>query len=36
MTGDNQGVAVPVNASLHEIWMTYDGGLQWSASKVST
>jgi len=36
MTGDNQGVAVPADASLHEIWMTYDGGLQWSASKVST
>jgi hypothetical protein len=35
MTGDNQGVAVPADASLHEIWMTYDGGLQWSASKVS-
>jgi hypothetical protein len=36
MTGDNQGVAVPVNTSLHEIWMTYDGGLQWSAYKVSS
>jgi hypothetical protein len=36
MTGDNQGVAVPADASLHEIWMTYDGGLQWTAYKVGT
>ncbi len=35
MTGNSQGVAVPADASLHEIWMTYDGGLQWTASKVS-
>jgi hypothetical protein len=35
MTGDNQGVAVPADTSLHEIWMTYDGGLQWAAYKVS-
>ncbi len=35
MTGDNQGVAVPADAALHEIWMTYDGGLQWTAYKVS-
>jgi hypothetical protein len=35
MTGDNQGVAVPVDASLHEIFMTYDGGLQWTARQVS-
>jgi hypothetical protein len=36
MTGDNQGVAVPADTSLHEIWMTYDGGLQWNGYKVST
>lgn len=36
MTGDNQGVAVPANSSLHEIWMTYDGGLQWTARQVSS
>jgi hypothetical protein len=36
MTGDNQGVAVPVDTSLHEIWMTFDGGLQWTAYKVSS
>jgi hypothetical protein len=36
MTGDNQGVAVPVNTSLHEIWMTFDGGQQWTAYKVSS
>jgi uncharacterized circularly permuted ATP-grasp superfamily protein len=35
MTGDNQGVAVPEDGSLHQIWMTYDGGLQWTARQVS-
>jgi hypothetical protein len=35
MTGDNQGVAVPADVSLHQIWMTYDGGLQWTAYQVS-
>jgi hypothetical protein len=29
MTTDEQGVAVPVDTGLHEIWMTYDGGLTW-------
>jgi hypothetical protein len=29
MTTPSQGVAVPVDASLHEIWMTTDGGQNW-------
>jgi hypothetical protein len=32
MTSDLQGVAVPVNAGLHEVYMTYDGGLTWTPS----
>jgi hypothetical protein len=28
-------VAVPEDGSLHQIWMTYDGGLQWTARQVS-
>ena len=31
MTTNDQGVALPVNASLHEIWMTFDGGQTWAA-----
>jgi hypothetical protein len=31
MTTDTQGVALPANAGLHEIWMTFDGGLAWTA-----
>jgi hypothetical protein len=31
MTTDSQGVAVPVDTSRHEIWMTFDGGLTWAA-----
>jgi hypothetical protein len=31
MTTDEQGVALPVDTSLHEIWMTFDGGQTWSA-----
>lgn len=30
MTTNGQGVALPANASLHEIWMTFDGGQTWS------
>jgi hypothetical protein len=30
MTGNNQGVAIPGNPLLHEIFMTYDGGLTWT------
>jgi hypothetical protein len=30
MTTDSQGVALPADTSLHEIWMTFDGGLTWA------
>ncbi len=30
MTTDDQGVALPADMSLHEIWMTFDGGQTWS------
>jgi hypothetical protein len=30
MTTDDQGVAVPADTSLHEIWMTSDGGASWA------
>lgn len=30
MTTNDQGVALPANASLHEIWMTFDGGQAWA------
>jgi hypothetical protein len=30
MTTNDQGVALPANASLHEIWMTFDGGQTWA------
>jgi hypothetical protein len=29
MTTDEQGVALPADTSLHEIWMTFDGGQTW-------
>jgi hypothetical protein len=31
MTTNDQGVALPADASLHEIWMTFDGGQTWAA-----
>jgi len=31
MTTETQGVALPANAGLHDIWMTFDGGLTWTA-----
>jgi hypothetical protein len=31
MTTNDQGVALPANASLHAIWMTLDGGQTWAA-----
>jgi len=34
MTSNTQGVAVPVNASLHEVYMTYDGGQTWTARRI--
>jgi hypothetical protein len=30
MTSSSQGVALPVDTSLHEIWMTFDGGQSWA------
>lgn len=30
MTTNDQGVALAANASLHEIWMTFDGGQTWA------
>ena len=31
MTTNDQGVALPANSSLHEIWMTFDVGQTWAA-----
>ena len=31
MTSNKQGVALPADATLHEVWMTFDGGLSWAA-----
>jgi hypothetical protein len=30
MTSSDQGVALPADTSLHEIWMTFDGGQTWA------
>ena len=30
MTTNDQGVALPADTSLHEIWMTFDGGTTWA------
>ena len=31
MTSSEQGVALPADTSLHEIWMTFNGGQTWAA-----
>jgi hypothetical protein len=31
MTSNRQGVALPFDTTLHEVWMTFDGGLTWKA-----
>ena len=36
MTTDSQGVALPADTSLHEIWMTFDGGLTWAPQTTIT
>ncbi len=36
MTTDTQGVAVPADMKLHEVWMTFDGGLTWAPAKSIT
>jgi hypothetical protein len=35
MTTDSQGVALPANAGLHEILMSLNGGLTWTAYPIS-
>ena len=35
MTNQSQGVAVPANAQLGEIFVTSNGGRTWSASPVT-
>jgi hypothetical protein len=30
MTTNDQGVALPANATLHEVWMTFNGGQTWA------
>jgi hypothetical protein len=30
MTSNTQGVAVPADGELHQIWMTFDGGQRWA------
>jgi hypothetical protein len=35
MTNQSQGVAIPANAQLGEIFVTRDGGQTWSASRIS-
>jgi photosystem II stability/assembly factor-like uncharacterized protein len=35
MTTEYQGVAVPADASLHEIWVTADGGKTWTTASVT-
>ncbi len=36
MTTDDQGVALPADTSLHEIWMTFDGGTTWRPYPVAS
>jgi hypothetical protein len=36
MTSDTQGVALPANASLNEIWLTTNGGLTWTPSTIAS
>jgi hypothetical protein len=36
MTTDTQGVAVPADMKLHEVWMTFDGGRTWSPAATIT
>ena len=36
MTSSQQGVALPANTALHEIWMTADGGQTWQARPIKS
>ena len=31
MTANSQGVALPADTALHEVWLTFDGGMVWQA-----
>jgi len=35
MTTKLQGVAIPANASLHEVWMTFNGGRTWQPDSLN-
>jgi hypothetical protein len=35
MTSDSQGVALPAQASLGEVFVTTDGGRSWSAAPIA-
>jgi hypothetical protein len=35
MTDDQQGVAIPADTSLHEVWLTSNGGSTWSPSPIN-
>ena len=35
MTTNTQGVALPADTSLHEIWMTIDGGTTWTPTSIT-
>jgi len=35
MTSDSRGVALPADSSLHEIWVTANGGQTWTARAIS-
>jgi hypothetical protein len=34
MTTNGQGVAVPTDSSLHQVWMTYNGGISWAPHSI--
>jgi hypothetical protein len=34
MTSSSRGVALPADTSLHEIWVTADGGRTWTPKAV--
>jgi hypothetical protein len=36
MTSDSQGIALAADATEHQLWFTFDGGLSWSPSKVAS
>ena len=36
MTGESRGVALPADTTLHEVWITRDGGQSWQPSEVKS